>query len=243
MVGTRRARNLVALLSQIVADGVPGGFIECGCWRGGLGVVAAAAFVSLKTPYLPAGDRIVYLADTFQGIPVPDPDLYPVDDAHVGATSIAHVNDNSLEASRQLLARFGFEHGVVFLPGLFINTLPREKFSGGLAVVRIDGDLYESTIQALHYTYLHLSVGGFVIVDDFTDWVGCREATLDFRTVHGIEEAIALVHHEPDEQVRGVFWRKTRAVDYDVQLLHPSAYRRAAERVRRAEGTADWMVL
>ena len=82
-----------------------------------------------------------------------------------------------------------------------------------------------------------------MIVDDFTDWVGCREATLDFRTVHGIEEAIVLVHHEPDEQVRGVFWRKTRAVDYDVQLLHPSAYRRAAERVRRAEGTADWMVL
>jgi hypothetical protein len=55
-----------------------------------------------------------------------------------------------------------------------------------LALLRVDGDLYESTIQALHYLYPSLAVGGHVVVDDFTDWVGCRRATRDFRLVHGI---------------------------------------------------------
>ena len=56
-------------------------------------------------------------------------------------------------------------------------------------VLRLDGDLYESTIQGLHFLYPSVSAGGHVIVDDFTDWVGCRRATLDFRLVHGIGDS------------------------------------------------------
>jgi hypothetical protein len=91
---------------------------------------------------------------------------------------------------------------VRFLPGWFRDTLPTlgaERF----AVVRLDGDMYESTMVALESLYPRLSVGGYLIVDDYAIGL-CRRAVADYRSRHGIDEPIVRIDHT------GVFWRKER---------------------------------
>ena len=107
--------------------------------------------------------------------------------------------------------------------------------SGGgfdrFAVLRLDGDTYESTHQALRVLYPRLSVGGYVIVDDFMDWAGARQATLDYRSEHGIGvagagagemlaeggaaegENLVAVYHAKGEIPRGVWWQKLRELE------------------------------
>jgi O-methyltransferase len=76
------------------------------------------------------------------------------------------------------------------------------------SVIRLDGDTYESTIQALDALYHRLSPGGFIIVDDYNSWVGCRTAIGDFRRKHAIASPIRPVYHAPGEVVHGVWWQK-----------------------------------
>lgn len=70
------------------------------------------------------------------------------------------------------------------------------------------------TIQALDVLYPYLSVGGYVIVDDYMDWIGCRQAVLDFREKEGIRgrsgEQLVAVYHDLDkgEVPRGIWWQK-----------------------------------
>ena len=70
--------------------------------------------------------------------------------------------------------------------------------------MRLDGDLYESTIQALESLYDRLSVGGFVIVDDYGNVAGCRQAVHDFRVGRGITDPI-----QPIDWA-GIYWRRSR---------------------------------
>lgn len=115
--------------------------------------------------------------------------------------------------------RFHLNHpaGVRVLEGYFNETLPGAAASGAFtqfAVLRLDGDTYESTIQALEVLYPYLSVGGYVIVDDYMDWIGCRQAVLDFREREGIRgrsgEQLVAVYHDLDkgEVPRGIWWQK-----------------------------------
>jgi hypothetical protein len=90
---------------------------------------------------------------------------------------------------------------VRFLEGWFKDTLPTAPI-GQIAVLRLDGDMYESTIQALEALYERVSPGGFVIIDDY--FLGpCRQAVTDFRSRTGIIDSII------DIDGKGVFWRKS----------------------------------
>ena len=90
---------------------------------------------------------------------------------------------------------------VRFLKGWFCDTLPKAPI-GQLAVLRLDGDLYESTMDGLNALYSKVSPGGFVIVDDYGDFAPCRNAVNEFRQLHGINEPIEKIDWT------GVFWRK-----------------------------------
>jgi hypothetical protein len=79
--------------------------------------------------------------------------------------------------------------------------LPRAPIER-LAVSRLDGDLYESTIQALDSLCDKLSVGGFVIVDDDGNVAACPQAVCDFRTKRGIINPIQTIDWG------GVYWRR-----------------------------------
>jgi hypothetical protein len=166
----------------MLMDDIDGDFIETGVWRGG-------ACIYMKAILDAHGDqrRRVFVADSFQGLPRPNAAEYPSDKGDI------HHTYPQLAVSRQDVEdnfrRYGLlDDRVVFLEGWFKDTLPAASI-GKLAVLRLDGDMYESTLQALNALYHKVSRGGAVIIDDFF-LQPCREAVNEFRAAHGIESTI-----------------------------------------------------
>lgn len=193
MVGLARLDDLQSCVEQIVADGVPGDLIEAGVWRGGASILMRATLDSLG-----AADRTIWLADSFRGLPPPD-EAFP-EDRRLDLSWIGYLAA-SVDEVRGHFARFGCERGIEFVEGFFEESLPALR-SQSWSLVRIDADTYESTWVALDSLYPGLSVGGFLIVDDYQFVEECRAAVDDFRREHGIEEAIETI-----DQV-GVRWRR-----------------------------------
>jgi O-methyltransferase len=196
MVGMKRLENVQRCVEQVLADGVPGDLIETGVWRGGVVIFMRA----LLEAYGDA-ERCVYAADSFRGLPPPDEEAYPAD-----AGNQLHTAD-ALAISREEVARnfglYGLLDGRVrFLEGWFADTLPTVA-DRTWSVARLDGDMYQSTIDALTNLYPRLSVGGFLIVDDY-NFEPCRRAVHDYRTANGIDE--------PIEEIDwlGAHWRRAR---------------------------------
>jgi len=175
-------RNLRYACETVLLDGVDGDFIETGVWRGG-------ACILMRGILEAYGDAIrrVFVADSFAGLPPPDVENFPADagDLHHTRTQLqvsrADVEDN--------FRRFGLlDERVVFLEGWFKDTLPDAPIDQ-LAVLRLDGDMYESTIEALDALYHKVSFGGFLIVDDYF-LPACAKAVDDFRERYGITSPV-----------------------------------------------------
>jgi O-methyltransferase len=136
-------------------------------------------------------DRVVWCADSFEGMPVPNA-------ADKLISSRSDFSDRryltvSLEQVRNNFARFGLlDEQVRFLKGWFRDTLPNVPIER-LALLRLDGDLYESTRDALINLYEKVSPGGYVIVDDYNSWEGCRAAVDEFREQRGISANITWI--------------------------------------------------
>ena len=197
MIGLQRLENIEACMKRVLQDGVPGDFIETGIWRGG-----ATIFMRGLLKVYGIEDRLVYAADSFEGLPPPNLASYRVDagDIHstIGFLAI------SQEEVQENFRRYGLlDNQVKFLKGWFKDTLPTVR-DRRWAVIRLDGDMYESTMDALTNLYDNLSVGGFVIIDDYGCLPRWKQAGDDLRATHGVTETI--------EQVdwTGVFWRKLR---------------------------------
>jgi O-methyltransferase len=194
MIGLRRLENIQSCVETVLTDSVPGDLIETGAWRGGAcifmrGILAAHGVT----------DRKVYVADSFEGLPTPDEEKYPADkgDQHHTLDFLAV----DLESVKNNFRRYGLlDDQVVFLKGWFKDTLPTAPIKR-LAILRLDGDMYGSTMDALNALYPKLSTGGFCIVDDYA-LEGCRRAVDDFRREHQIESPL----HSIDWT--GRFWRK-----------------------------------
>ena len=197
MIGTRRLRNLRTLSETVLDERIPGDLIETGVWRGGACILMRAVLMAWKCT-----DRKVWVADSFAGVPPPDLATYPADDGDVGR--LYQLKELAI-AQEEVQANFRrydlLDDQVQFLKGWFRDTLPTAPFER-LALMRLDGDLYESTDVALRSLYPKLSPGGFVIVDDYGAIAPCRQAVTDFRAEKGITEPIQ------DIDGSGVFWRK-----------------------------------
>lgn len=189
--------NVRHCLEQAIADNVPGDFIETGVWRGGCCIWARAI---LKTHGV--DDRCVYVADSFQGLPRPNADKYPADAGDIHYTFDSLVV--SLDEVRDNFASYGLlDDQVKFLKGWFKDTLPA-LHGRRWAVIRLDGDMYESTMDALSNLYPSLSAGGFCIVDDY-HLQGCKRAIDDYRLANQIAEPIERI---PEG---GIFWRRRQS--------------------------------
>ena len=104
-----------------------------------------------------------------------------------------------------------FQVKVEYLVGYFKDSLPlalKENKFRCFSVLRLDGDLYESTWQSLENLYPYLNVGGVVIVDDYTIYVGAFRAVLDFRKKNDIRTPIVQVFHKAGEYLSGIYFRK-----------------------------------
>jgi len=197
MIGMKRMDNIQFCLEDVIHGGVPGDFIETGVWRGGACIFARGI---LKAHGIK--DRTVWLADSFAGLPPPDPDKYPDD-----AGDILHLLKPLAISLEQVKANFDtyglLDDRVQFLKGWFKDTLPKAPLKQ-LAVVRLDGDMYESTMDGLTSLYPKLSVGGYVIVDDYGAVPACAKAVKDYRKQHDISDAIEGIDWS------GVFWKRSR---------------------------------
>jgi O-methyltransferase len=195
MIGLRRLDNIQYAVETVLQGQIPGDLIETGVWRGG-----ATIFMRATLAAYAERTRTVWVADSFQGLPQPDPIRFPhdVDDQHHSFSELAI----SLDEVQSNFARYGLlDEQVRFLPGWFRDTLPNAPI-GRLAVLRLDGDMYESTLVALESLYPKVSPGGFVIVDDYGGIPACRAAVDDFRSRERIDESLTPVDWT------GVYWRR-----------------------------------
>ena len=197
MIGLRRMDNLQYCMDDVLKNGIPGDFIETGVWRGG-----ATIFMRALLKARGEETRNVWVADSFEGLPKPDRHRYPADsgDTHhrlatlrVGVDQVKHN-----------FSRYGMlDQRVCFLVGWFKDTLPTAPIDR-LAILRLDGDMYESTQQAIEALYPKLSVGGYCIVDDYGMIPGCRRAITDYRNINNISDEIL------DIDGIGVYWQKSK---------------------------------
>jgi O-methyltransferase len=197
MVGLRRLDNLEKCVVDILDTGVRGDLMETGVWRGGSTIFMRAILKAYGDT-----ERKVWVADSFQGLPPPDIERWPQDkgDKHWLQDHFAIP----LEEVRDNFDRYGLlDDQVRFLPGYFKDTLPSAQIQH-IAVLRLDGDMYGSTMEALVALYPKVSVGGYVIVDDYGAFQACRQAVVDYRTKHDVTDAINRIDWT------GVWWRKTK---------------------------------
>jgi O-methyltransferase len=195
MIGMHRLTSLQQCVETIIAERIAGDLVECGVWRGGACILMRAVLAAY-------GDetRRVWLADSFAGVPPPDTENYAIDKRSLlhHFASVLAVSEAEVKANFERYSLL--DDQVRFLPGWFKDTL-RDAPIDRIAVLRLDGDLYESTIQALDGLYPRLSPGGFCIIDDY-NLKACRQAVAEYRAEHGISAEIV------DIDGSGVFWRK-----------------------------------
>jgi O-methyltransferase len=196
MIGRKRLDNVQECIETILREQVPGDLIETGVWRGG-----SVIFMRGMLRARGATDRNVWVADSFEGLPPPDLERYPQDAGSDDFHTMEELRV-SLEEVKENFRRYGLlDDQVKFLKGWFKDTLPTlddERF----ALIRLDGDMYESTIDALTNLYPRLEPGGFAIIDDY-GMDPCRQAVADYRAEHGIEDEITSIDSS------GSFWRKS----------------------------------
>jgi O-methyltransferase len=196
MIGLARMDNIQRCIEVVIREDVPGDLIETGVWRGG-----ATIFMRGVLKVYGETSRLVWVADSFQGLPPPDASRYPADSGDVFFTNTGLAV--GVDRVRHNFERYGLlDDQVRFLPGWFKDTLPSAPIER-LALMRLDGDLYESTWQAIEALYPKLSPGGFCIVDDYGSLVDqCQRAIHDYREAHGITDEII------DIDGHGAYWRK-----------------------------------
>ena len=196
MIGLKRMNNLHFCLKDVIEKGIPGDFIETGVWRGGATILMRAVLKAYNDT-----QRRVWVADSFEGLPVPNTEKYPQDQG-----LNLYLYKELAVSLDQVKANFEkydlLDEQVIFLKGWFSETLPTAPIQS-LAVLRLDGDLYESTTDSLTHLYPKLSVGGYVIIDDYTI-PQCRQAVHDFLDKHNIKDPLLPIDS------MSVYWQKSQ---------------------------------
>jgi hypothetical protein len=199
MIGMKRLHSLREQMETTLKENIPGDYIETGVWRGGACILMRAVLAAYGETA-----RKVYVADSFAGVPPPDRIRYPADR---GRNFYKYKQlAVPLEEVQENFRRYGLlDDRVCFVKGWFSETLPKLE-AKAFAIVRLDGDLYESTMDALKALYPRLSHGGFVVVDDY-GMRSSRTAVHDYLDQHGEK-----VHFERIDDY-SVWWRKGAPAD------------------------------
>ena len=190
MIGMVGLGNTERLVKRVIADKVEGDLVECGVWRGGTCIFMQGILTEHNETH-----RQVWVVDSFRGLPPP---IYPIDPDLASVPCLA-VPLPEVKHNFELYNLLG--SNVHFLEGWFEDTLPTAPIEK-IAYLRLDGDLYKSTMDTLENLYPKLSSGGFIDIDDYP-LECCRTAVEEYRTRMGITE-----HLRYGPGVHGVYWRK-----------------------------------
>lgn len=163
---------------------VQGVVVECGTWRGGM--------VSGIGQLLNDPSRKYYLFDSFEGLPVPtDEDGQHAFDWAADKTSDLYFDNCSAEiAYAEKATKLAGLKNVELIKGWFSDTLPHFDKSQKIAILRLDGDWYDSTMQCLDNLYDSVVPGGLIIIDDYYTWDGCSRAVHDFLSKRGLADRV-----------------------------------------------------
>jgi O-methyltransferase len=190
MLGTRQLDHVQKCIVDVLNRNVAGDVLEAGVWRGGMTIFMRAALRAYG-----CATRTVWVVDSFAGLPPIDTanEKFPWERGDM-AVSLQEVQNN--------FARYGLlDPQVQFLQGFFSDTLPKAPIRE-LSILRVDADLYQSTLDVLRNLYAKLSTGGYAIFDDYQNLPDCRRAIDEFRRENGISEEVRPI----DE--RAVYWQK-----------------------------------
>ena len=173
-IGRERQFNLAAAVMNTYEERISGCLIECGTWKCG-----SVGLMTLVDDTL-GSTREIHGFDSFEGLPEPTPEDGSGASGWGGALKIYHSDAlNNLKG-------MGAERAILH-KGFFEETLPEfKKTVSSIAVLRLDGDWYSSTMTVFNELYDLVSPGGYVIVDDYGHWEGCKKATDEFREIRKI---------------------------------------------------------
>ncbi len=192
MIGMKRLNNIEYCFQEIVKNKIPGDVIETGVWRGGATILMAGLNKFYKE------NRTIYVADSFEGLPPPDKKYkHDTNDQHHTvkylAVGLDEVKDNFKKYDL-------LDENVKFIKGFFEHSLKNTSITK-LALLRLDGDMYGSTIEVLEQLYDKVSIGGYIIIDDYA-LQGCKKAVDDFRKDNNITSELKTVDYT------GRYWIK-----------------------------------
>ncbi len=191
MLGIKQLDQMQAAITDVVNSNIPGDVLEAGVWRGGMTILMRGVLRALNDE-----SRNVWVVDSFEGLPEPDDEQ----------DSFGWVEEDmsvSLEDVKNNFRRYGLlDDKVKFLKGFFDYSLPQAPIDQ-LSILRVDADLYESTLSVLESLYPKLSVGGYAIFDDYINLKDCQRAINEYRQKFDIIDEIV----EIDQ--RAVYWIKS----------------------------------
>tara|TARA_R110000868_G_scaffold177772_2_gene416819 strand:+ start:8205 stop:9434 length:1230 start_codon:yes stop_codon:yes gene_type:complete len=164
---------------------IPGDFLETGIWKGGACIIARTALSPEKT---------VYCADSFQGLP---PMTHEKDIIDYTTPNWDYIKV-PLEDVKNNFKEFGMTEGVEFIEGWFSESL--KGWNKPLSILRLDGDMYSSTMDALEHCYFSVSKGGYVIVDDYFI-PECAMAIKDFMEKYNLNNELIRINYT------SVYWQ------------------------------------
>ena len=145
-------------------------------------------------------NRKVFVADSFEGLPPPDIKYVEDMDSKLHEWELLKV---SLDEVKNNFKKYDLlDDSVIFVKGFFKTSLKNANIDK-LSILRLDGDMYSSTIEVLEELYDKVSIGGYIIIDDYgCTAVACKQAVDDFRRKRNITSEIIKIDWG------GVFWKK-----------------------------------
>jgi O-methyltransferase len=181
LTSPERLLGLIDAVRYVCRSGIAGDIVECGVWRGG-SIMAAAATL------LAEGDssRDLWLFDTFEGMTAPT--AQDRDHRGNGAQGFYDRIPRWLAAAmddvRKHVESTGYPaERLHFVAGPVEQTVPHPPL-GRIAILRLDTDWYESTRHELVHLFPLLVEGGVLILDDVGHWQGARQAVEEYFRDH-----------------------------------------------------------
>lgn len=192
MLSSRALSHIYELAMLVEKNKMQGCFVECGVWRGGCSAIMASVVRRFRSK------RKIWLLDSFMGLPEPTKE-----DGEMAKRAVKDEmmqgrlrNIDACVASRNDIIRIFsslklYADNIIIKEGWFQDTLPklRDKI-GSIAILILDCDWYESTKCCLENLYQNVLSGGYIIIDDYGYWQGCKKATDEFLMKEKVNTAL-----------------------------------------------------
>lgn len=187
----QRLNSLIDMMTYIKDNNINGDFLEAGAMRGGACMVMKAFCNENKL------NKKVFVADSFKGFPISK----ITEESYVNNTTFPFVIVSEEECKNNFRRYNLLDDDVIFIKGFFNESLPQADINN-LSILRIDCDMYQSTLDVLENLYDKVSENGFIIIDDYGDFPFCKKAVDLFRQNLNTPKQLFWV----DDQC--VYWQK-----------------------------------